>query len=113
MIWQQWHWNTSKSEESSLFRHVAKKSARISISFEIRADPHYGVVVTGFEPVTSALSRRRSKPTELNDLQSFWSWDHLRQKASVIGERKGIYFINSTKIKGDYVFHNSAHRASF
>lgn len=26
-----------------------------------------GVVNTGFEPVTSALSRRRSKPTELID----------------------------------------------
>ena len=25
------------------------------------------VVITGFEPVTSALSRQRSKPTELND----------------------------------------------
>lgn len=27
----------------------------------------FEVVITGFEPVTSALSRRRSKPTELND----------------------------------------------
>ena len=28
------------------------------------------VVITGFEPVTSALSKQRSKPTELNDLKT-------------------------------------------
>lgn len=30
------------------------------------------MVITGFEPVTSALSKQRSKPTELNDLETAW-----------------------------------------
>ena len=56
--------NYWKSLSVSLEKMRAGVIARSSLSLPLS----FYVGITGFEPVTSALSRQRSKPTELNAL---------------------------------------------